>query len=184
MILLAIDFLDSDSDKKLVLKIYNEYMAWFRKRAHRFSDNDTICEDIAQECMLQVIKHIDSIKNVSETQLPFYLATVLDNTATNFMKKEKRTASAKYKGILISNVNPEKTNIEDEVERKYTYQVMKESYEKLSPRDKGLIFLRYGIELKYDAIADVAKIKKTSARMTVRRSVMRLKEKMEKEELL
>lgn len=184
MILLAIDFLESNDDKRLIEKIYNEYMAWFRKRAHRFSVNDTVCEDIAQECILNVITYIDSVRDIPERQLPFYLATVLDNTAIDYMKKENKTVSAQCKEVSLFDFIPDDTNIENEVERKYTYEAMKESYEILPQRDKELIFLRYGMDMKDDAIANIAKIGKSSVRMTIYRSVMKLKNNMKKEELL
>lgn len=184
MLLFVIDNLDNDSDKAFMEKLYIEYMPLLRSRVYKHIQDINICNDISHDCMISIIKHIDKIKDLPENKIRAYITVCIDNQIKNYLKRSSKQVTNKMGDISGNYSLADDVNIEDEVEKKYDYQSMKSAFDKLHERDKSIIIMKYDLELNDSQIADVLEIKPDSVRMTVLRSIKKLKKQIKKQEEL
>ncbi len=175
MILLTVDYLSTAENKEFIEDLYNKYMPWLRFRAHKIIDDSDICDDLAHDCILNMIKCIDKLKTFSDDKVRAYLMVSIDNTAKNYIKHSKRMVTMKDDISSDLDFIPDTYDIDDEIDKKYAYETLKAGLDKLSTRDKDIIIMKYDLELSDQQIADILQIKKDCVRMTVLRSVKKLK---------
>jgi len=184
MVLFVIDYIDNDSDKAFVENLYIEYMPFLRSRVYKYIKDINICNDIAHDCMVSMIKHLDTIKTLPEDKVIAYFSVSINNLVMNYLKRSSRQVET---GIcdLSDNYNlSDDFSVEEEIERKYEYQTVYAGFDKLHERDKSIIIMKYDLELNDSQIADALNIKKDRVRMSVLRSVRKLKKQIKKQEEL
>ncbi len=182
MLISVIEHLDSDADKIFIEKIYNEYMPFFRSRVYMHLHDINICNDLAHDCMVSMIKHIDTLKALPENKLRAYLTISIDNTVRNYLKQTKKQVRYSTRDLTDDYSLADETCVEDTVEQKFEYQVLRQCVDGLNERDKSLLTMKYDLELGDEQIADAMGLKKDSVRMTVSRSVAKLKKNYAKQE--
>ena len=184
MVLFVIDYIDNDSDKAFVENLYIEYMPFLRSRAYKYVQDVNISNDLAHDCIVNMIKHLDKLKSLHKDKIRAYISVSINNVVLNYLKRSSRQVE---NGIcdLSDNYNlSDDYSVEEEIERKYEYQTVYAGFDKLCERDKSIISMKYDLELNDSQIADVLNIKKDSVRMTVLRSVRNLKKQIKKQEEL
>ena len=106
--------IESDADEQKVQYIYRRY---FGLLVYIAETNLGRCEeayDVAQECVLRIIDHVDSIDMSDENRLRGFLVVLARNASIDFLKKKKRciripdnenpeTDYKEVKNIVISN---------------------------------------------------------------------------------
>ena len=184
MVLFVIDYIDNDSDKAFVENLYIEYMPFLRSRAYKYVQDVNISNDLAHDCIVNMIKHLDKLKSLHKDKIRAYISVSINNVVLNYLKRSSRQVE---NGIcdLSDNYNlSDDYSVEEEIERKYEYQTVYAGFDKLCERDKSIISMKYDLELNDSQIADVLNITKDSVRMTVLRSVRNLKKQIKKQEEL
>lgn len=180
MISFVIDRLDDETDKQIILDIYDRYAPWMRSLAYSLTEDYDVSDDLAHDCIVNLIKHVDTLRNMNGRQLRSYIATTVNNTTINYMKHSSRTCLVPENEECFFDEIPDKENVEEAVEKKLNIELVRENVNCLSPRDKDLIILKYNHELSDGEISEIIGIKENSVRMTVRRSVERLGKKVER----
>lgn len=174
MILFVIDYLDNEDDKSLILNIYEKYAPWLRSRAYRITEDYEVSNDLAHDCIVNLIKHVDKLRTFNDSQLRAYIAIAIDNTSINYMKRSSKTCLVKENEECFFDSVPDDTNTEELVEAKLNIDNVRANFKNLPKRDKDLIILKYDLEMSDREIAPIMGISENSVRMTVRRSVIRL----------
>lgn len=182
MILFAIDFLDNDADKVFVEMLYNEYMPFLRYRAYKYVNNTDIANELAHDCMVNIIRHLDSVKKLPEDKVRAYLTVCINNISKNYLKRSSKQVVNGVYDLAADYYLSDGSSVEDEAELKFRYEAMRAGFDKLCERDKSIIVMKYDLELKDCQIADILDIKQDSVRMTVLRCVKRLKKQITKQE--
>ena len=180
MLLFVIDHLDSDADKVLVEKLYIEYMPWLRSRVYKHIKNIETCNDLSHDCMVSIIKHLDKVKTLPEEKVIAYFSVTINNLVINHLKKSSRQVANSMYDIGESYNLAADVNIEEEIERKYDYETIRAGFDILKERDKSIIIMKYDLELNDVQIADVLHIKPDCVRMTVLRSIRKLRKQIKK----
>ncbi|MBR3766914.1 MAG: sigma-70 family RNA polymerase sigma factor [Clostridia bacterium] len=174
MFLFAINTLDNEDDKIFIQNLYNQYFPWLKFRAHKYVNDISLCEDLAHDCMLNMIKSIDKLKEFSEDRQRAYLAIAIDNISKNYIKREKRLIEIDDFTAADLVFAADDYSMEDEVDKKLDYETVRANFDKLCERDRDIIIMKYDLELNDQQIADILQIKKDSVKMTVYRSVRKL----------
>lgn len=180
MISFVIESLDDETDKQIITDIYEQYAPWMRSRAYTLTGDYEVSYDLAHDCIISLIKHIDTIRNLNDRQLRSYIATTVNHTAINYMKHSSRTCLVTENEECFFDEIPGRENVEEAVEKKLNIETVRENMNGLSSRDRELIILKYNHELSDAEISEIIGIKENSVRMTVRRSVERLGKKVER----
>ena len=180
MILFVINSLENETDRQIILDIYEQYAPWMRSLAYSMTEDYDVSDDLAQDCIVSLIKHVDTLRNMNGRQLRSYIATTVNNTTINYMKHSSRTSLVPENEECFFDEIPAEDNVEEAVEKKLNIELVRENINCLASRDKDLIILKYNHELSDREISDIIGIKENSVRMTVRRSVDRLGKKVER----
>lgn len=171
----VIDRLTEESDKVLVTHIYTEYMPMIRSRVRKHVADSSIREDIAHDCIVDVIRYVDSVRKVPDDKLRAYVATCIENRIKHYLKKSSKECTGKKSDVGEGFLLADGADVADEIEQKYDYQSIRAAFDKLKESDKSIIAMKYDLELDDEHIANVLCIDKNSVRMTVLRSVRKMK---------
>ncbi len=174
MLLFIVQNLDNDDDRKFISDIYEKYAPWLRSRAYKITNDYEISNDLAHDCIINLIKHIDKLRSFNDSQLRSYIAIAIDNTSKNYMKHSSKSCLMMDDDECFFDNIPDEISTEDLVEKKLNYDTIRENFQNLPDRDKDIIILKYDLDLSDREIAPVIGIKENSVRMTVRRSIRRL----------
>ncbi len=182
MLNFVIDCLDNDADRKLVENLYVEYMPFLKKRVYSYIQDINICNDLAHDCMVNIIKHLDSIKKLPENKIRAYFSVSINNLIKNYSKSASKQTTCNIYDLSDDYFLSADINIENELEQKYDYLSIRTAFDKLRERDKSIIIMKYDLELSNNQIADILNIKQDSVRMSVLRSVRKLKKQIRNQE--
>lgn len=175
MIFFAIDFLEKKEDKDFIEDLYKQNIAWLRYRASKTIINDpAACADIAHDCMVNMIKHLDTLKKLPEDKRRAYMSVAVDNTALNYVVKHSRSVFMNKPESAELDFVGEDYSLEADVEKRLNIEAVRDNIPLLPKRDRDLIVLKYELELKDEQIGEILDIKPGNVRMTLRRSVQKL----------
>lgn len=184
MLLFVVDYLDNDADKAFIENLYIEYMPLIRSRVYKYINNIDICNDLAHDCMVKMIRYIDRVKILPEDKIGAYITVCITNIVLNYLKRSSKQVTSSIYDLSDDYYLADDVSIEDEIEQKYDYQTIRAGFDKLRERDKSIIIMKYDLELNDSQIADILDIKQDSVRMTVLRCVRKLKKQIKKMEAL
>lgn len=182
MFLLVINSLDNKDDKKFIESLYSEYFPWLKSRAHRFVDDKHVCEDLAQDCMINIIRYIENVKAIPQDKQRAYLSVSIDNLCKNYLKHTSKIVTMNSAAAGDLDFIADNFSIEEELDKKYDYESIRAGFDKLCDRDKHIIIMKYDLELSEEQMAINLQIKKDSVRMAVGRSIKKLKREIAKQE--
>lgn len=180
----VVDCLKNDSDKAFAENLYIEYMPFIRSRIYVHVKDINICNDLAHDCMVNMFKHLDTLKRMPENKVRAYIYVSVNNLVVNYLKRSARQVKNGIYDLSADYSLSDGVSIEDEIEQKYNYEIVRAGFDKLCERDKSIIIMKYDLELSDSQIADILEIKKDSVRMTVLRSVRNLKKQVKKQEAI
>lgn len=156
--------------------LYMEYADELYSYGMKVSGDDNLVKDSIQEVFIQLI---DKIKSITITPT---IQTYLFKSLRNKLFEEVRSKNRKQDiNTKISEFetgyakHPEQIIIEDE-ENINIKKTIETSIEKLSDRQKEIIYLKYTKDFSYDEIAELLQIDKASARTLLYRTLKTLKE--------
>lgn len=172
MIPFIIKHLETAEDVAFATKLYNDNIAWMRFRASKTIGNDfAACFDVAHDCMINMMKHLDTLKRLNEPKLKAYMAISVDNAALNHVKKHSRvTVMHKPESELNADNN---YCLEEEIEKRLSAEMVRDNFYRLQKRDRDMIILKYEVGLSDAEIGEIVGLKADSVRGTLRRSVQK-----------
>jgi RNA polymerase sigma factor (sigma-70 family) len=174
--ILWVNFKNGKSDSLSLL--YKEYADELYSYGMKVYGNDSLVKDCIHEVFIQLIDKRESLKITS--QIHTYLFKSLRNKLLEELRSKNR------KQDIISQLSEfetpyekyaEQKIIEDE-ENKSLRKKIQTSVEKLSNRQREIIYLKYTKDFSYDEIAEILQIDKASARTLLYRTLKTLKDQL------
>lgn len=184
MLLYLVNLADNESDKKFIEELYIKYIPWLRYKAYTMVKDSDISNDLAHDCMVKIINHIETVKNLPDNKVRSYLTVCIVNTTINYLNKASKESTLKNLNLSDSFNLPDTCSVIEEVEQKYTYQMMYVAYKKLPLRDQSIIEMKITLELSDEHMSEILNVTKDSVRVLLSRSMKKLKEEMKKMEAL
>lgn len=180
--LLWINFKNGNSNSLSLL--YHEYADELYSYGMKISGDDSLVKDGIQEVFINLI---DKRKTLIITPT---IHTYLFKSLRNKLFEELRSKNRKQDiNAKISEIEPgyakhaEQIMIEEEEENNIR-KTIRTSIEKLSNRQKEIIYLKYTKDFSYDEIAEMLQIDKASARTLLYRTLKTLKDQFNNNALL
>ena len=141
-------------NNQIILDIYEKYLRMMRGTVYKRIPDLDVVDDIVQDCMLKFIKHSDTLETLSESQLISYIRITVENTATDYLRKNKSDMSLEDNIELVENLTIKEIHpIDEEIDLMVKKEQLVESIKKLNMRDRNLISLKYSLELSDEQIA-------------------------------
>ena len=161
---------------QVILEIYEKYLRMMRGTVYKRIPNLDVVDDIVQDCMLKFIRHSDTLKTLTEPQLISYIRITVEHTTTDYLRKNKYDLSLEENIEMVENVTQTGIHpIDEEIDVIEEKELLVQSIKKLDSRDRDIISLKYRLDLSDQQIADIIGIKSSSVRMTLFRSIERLR---------
>ncbi|SHI60744.1 RNA polymerase sigma factor [Lutispora thermophila] len=143
-------------DKKAFTKLCKTYERYLFTLCLSYAGNSHDALDLVQEIFIKVFRFIDKY----DINKPFHpwIRKIAVNTCLNFRRATSNVLSihavtdnsSAWADMLVSN-----ENLEDEIEKIELKKTMKQLLEKLPPRQRMVIVLRYFEDLTYNEISMV-----------------------------
>lgn len=80
----------SPSDKEFIIQLYEEYHRLMFFVVKQYIPDFSIHEDIVQECLVNLIKKVETLKPMERCALSGYVVSTVRNTSINYLKHQGR----------------------------------------------------------------------------------------------
>ena len=106
MLAFLLSTLESNEDKEIFTKIYEQYRPLMERTATRILKEPSDIEDAVQNAFVQIIRHFDKIYEIPREELPFWIISIVKNEALLIIQKSQKTVSIEnWDGYVIESEN-------------------------------------------------------------------------------
>lgn len=77
MLALFLAALESNEDKQVFIKIYEQHLPLMERTATRILKEQSDSEDAVQNAFVQIIRHFDKIHKIPREELPFWIISIV-----------------------------------------------------------------------------------------------------------
>lgn len=181
-ILMAIDYLDDEEQKKFIEGLYDKYSALVLKIAYEYVNNFDTAQDILNDTFIKLIRHVDTIQNLKEYQVLSYIKQTIYSTSANYFSKESAERKKLEKWIRENDPVTEVSLEGEEIIKRVDLQdLLRKCMSQLDERDRMLLISKYGFDMKYTEIAEEFSIAPGNISSFVSRARNRFKKIVRKE---
>ncbi len=131
-----LSMVNSEEERSLVEKLYNDYRQLMYKTAYSILHNPELAEDSVHEAFLRVIGNIQKFSEYSCKENVAYLVIIVRGIALNKLKRSSREAD-------LSDEIAAPENIEESVNADIGYSEIVDSIKSLSPALKNVALLYF-----------------------------------------
>lgn len=167
--------IDDEEDKKAFEKLYNKYKNKAYLVAMDYLKNNSLAEECVSETFLAIGKNFQTINKLEPNKQLKYIVISIKNKANDTLRKEK------------VNLNAEEYNDEDYFTEnsysQYDAVAWADCIDKLSQRDKDILYLRCILQLDYKEISKALGISQGAARARVFAARERLSNLLKEEDV-
>jgi len=164
--LLFLTLIDSDDEKEIFVRIYNEYKGLMFYEAFQILRNEEDAEDAVQEAFIAIAKNISKISEPVCPKTKSFVVIIVERKALNILKK--RHPEAEY----TDEVNPlYEQGAEMDIDG-----VLEMSLYKLPAQYREVLLLKYHFGFSLKEIAGMLDISLSNARKIDQRAKAKLKE--------
>ncbi len=84
------DVIPDADDREFILWMYEEFRNLMFFTARQYFQDQMICEDMVQECLLRLIQKADVLRGKERSILAGYIISVIRNVSLNYLKREQK----------------------------------------------------------------------------------------------
>ncbi len=164
-------------------QLYRDYADSIQNRIRAAVSGNCDAEDLAQHCLLKLAEHTGTLMQLKPYQLAKYISVTIDNTLCNYWKKN---AAVTFESIDdVENVITEnRTQYQPEImfDLEQEMKSFAAAFDRLSQKEKLLMYYRYIDSLEMVEIARRMGIKESGVRQALYRVRRRMLHMMKKGE--
>jgi len=166
-----------DGEKSALEQIYRTYATQLLKYGRKFSKNDQLIEDCVQDLFVELWRNRDGLSMTDAIQ-PYLLLSLRRKVIRQLDKSKKIVSETEPTELdFEAEISIDHTLIEQEISSERASQ-LKTAMEKLSKRQKEVIYLKYITGLDYEDISEVMNLNYQSARNLVSSALRAMKKQM------
>lgn len=171
------------SDYAFIEEIYRSSYKLAAYHIYRVVKEPVEIADLLQDTFVRLIPKIDLLQSLSENQLRVYISQTAKHTALDYMRKKHVRDKWTY---YPEETSPEPADNADTPEEAYIKQERREeiqcAMDKLSERDRDLLYFKYRLDLSAPDICRAMGIKPESFYQALSKARKRLCKIMERED--
>ncbi|MEN6456225.1 MAG: sigma-70 family RNA polymerase sigma factor [Prolixibacteraceae bacterium] len=161
-------------DDNVLSAIYAEHAGSLYLYGQKLTPNRAVIEDALHDLFIDLIRNR---KGIGETgNIHFYLLKAFRRKLIRLLKRESRYSDSQIHESLFEIRYSAEQELIDEEARNQTTRDLALAIEKLSPRQKEAIYLRFQKELDYPEVADILGMGVEASRNLIYRAIKSLKE--------
>jgi RNA polymerase sigma factor (sigma-70 family) len=157
-----------EHDEEAFQFLMERYRSTIFGTAYLIVENHELAEEVMQEAMLKVWRHIGSLQH--QERFKIWLLRIVSNEARNQFKKKRVPV------ISLDEV-PEQVvecNLDERIIQREDHEVLKQLLSKLTPNQKEVITLRYFAELTIPQIALTTSTREGTVKSRLSRALERM----------
>lgn len=162
---------DGESFRQLIKLYKNQLFGYLL----RFTNSKDVAEELFQETLIKVWKGIKKYNH--NKKFSSWLFTIAHNVAMDFLRKNKSTFT-NYEEIISK---PSNENLEETIIKNETLEIINESINNLSQKQKAVFLLRQHGEMTFKEIAKVTGEPLNTVISHMHYSIKRIKKQIELE---
>lgn len=166
-------FHDRDHDEALMTQFFNYAASPLYKYALKLLADPTLAEDAVQATFMQLLKYFDNIRAFSNERFLGYARKVLLHQCAVLAKQQDEFS---VDDDLCENKADPTESVIDFVERKATREDIRFCIEKLSPRYRFILYLKYFENKSCEDISAIMGLKESNVRTLLTRARAQLKQ--------
>jgi RNA polymerase sigma factor (sigma-70 family) len=164
-------------DDRALSGIYAEYAGSLYLYGQKLTGNRAVIEDALHDLFIDLIRNRRSIGETGNIQ--FYLLKAFRRKLVRQLKRESRYGDDRLGESLFDIRYSVEQELIAEESQNQTARCLAAAIEKLSPRQKEAIYLRFQKELDYPAVAEILGMRIEASRNLIYRAVKSLKEALQ-----
>ena len=166
-------FHDRDHDEELMTQFFSYAALPLYKYALKLLGNPTYAENAVQATFMQLLQYFDNIRTFSNERFLGYARKVLLHQCAAIAKHQDKFPATEDLG----QNEPDSTEpIVDFIERRATREEIRLCIEKLSPRYRFILYLKYFENRSCDEISTIMGLKESNVRTLLTRARAQLKQ--------
>lgn len=176
---------DFKSNKDYALShIYHHHIDLLFRYGRKFSKDDDLIKDAIQELFFDLIRNRENLGDTDNIR--FYLLKSLKNKLIRILQKDQKYLhqATEITEPEFSSVYSHEEDLIEREDRERNEQLLLKGLDKLSPRQREILFYRFTCELDYPEICDIMSIRYDSARKMVFRALSALREVLRSSDIM
>lgn len=167
--------IESEEDRIFMTEIYKKYWRLMMKNAWRYVDDPQDAEDIVSSAFVELIKEIDTLRNVPYHKLTGYIVITIRNVSINqWRKKHREETHLEHDEEAMMQVPDFST--ETRINADAEIELVQKALQRLPEKYRTVLFLKYYQDRKDTEIAEAIGISESSVRKYVERARKQLKD--------
>lgn len=81
--------IEEETNRKYMESLFLSYQRLMFAIAKEYLPNTEDCQDVVQDALVRLIRHLDTLKRIPETSRPAYIAYTVKNSAINHINHQK-----------------------------------------------------------------------------------------------
>ena len=177
--------IENNSDREFIEWIYIEYYPLMKKKAYEIVMDNSVIDDIINEAIIKLIKHIDTLKKLESHRLTSYIVYTIRSVAINFIAKRDQHNNNIFYGLEDDlSVTLEDTDgicPKEAIVIKENIDELGNAISKLAEIDQEILFYKYNLEMSNKDIAHTLNISEDAVRQRLSRAKRRALKILKKE---
>jgi RNA polymerase sigma-70 factor (ECF subfamily) len=172
---------DRDAEERICERYLPRLRRWARGRLPRGARPALQTDDVVQEVLSRAIRSFTTFAPRHEGSFPAYLRTILANKLRDLGRIDQRRPPPTRLETGMDAPSPDLTPFDEAVgtENRARFE---EAFDRLSPEDQELIFMRLELGYAYEEIAAMlGRATPNAIRIAARRAMLRLAKEMSRE---
>lgn len=175
MIFSAIAAIESEGDRSFMEKLYRKYYPLMYKKAIAMLHSPQEAEDAVEAAFLKLIERVDSLRACNAASLRSYLLSCAKNASIDRLRRANRASAYVFdeaEGRPDAQVSSE--GADARLLRAETIRAVADALERLRPRERELLRMKYYEELSDAEIAGLLNLTPSTIRSNLTRARRRL----------
>lgn len=175
MIAFYLNLLETEDDKKIFEKLYEENKQKLFFIANKVLANEADAEDAVHTCFLNLAENFHKYREQSYVNLEKLCSVITKNVALDVVRHKKfESTYSDNIDFLDSSLPDLETDVLQDVMHREREEVLAKAMRQLTEEERALMYLRYGLLLKPKDIADLM----NSSSMSIRKKTLHCRNKL------
>lgn len=170
---IILTYVEEESDKEFITRIFNEYVRLMMKTAGKYFCDEPSKEDIVQDSLIKMIRHIDKLRKLDSCSLASYLVIIVRHTAIDHLgklQKENSIIDTTSDNNYLLSVPDEGIPLDEHIYRLDRIGKLTSVWPRLSETERVLLESKYLLNFSDAELAQIIGCKTDSIRMMLTRA--------------
>lgn len=153
--------IENDDDRDFIEELYTQYYPIMKKKVYEITRDYSVIDDLINEAFIRLINKLSILRSLECCKRASYIVHTIKNISIDYVRKSAIQSEHRFMGMLddlADSISDDKSVIEEICSTKEDYEELGKALEKLSERDRNLLYYKYNLEFSDMEISDIMNI--------------------------